>query len=53
MNRVTVILFHGVFFVFVHELALIIAAQQIENYIVPRTTLELSSNTNKSTGAGE
>ncbi len=34
----------------VHELAIAIASQQVENYIVPRTTLELSSNTNKSAG---
>ncbi|CAB3993319.1 kielin chordin [Paramuricea clavata] len=50
MNRVTVILFHGVLLMFVHELVLANASQQVDegNYIVPRTTLELSSNKNKS-----
>jgi hypothetical protein len=37
---------------FVHELVLANASQQVDegNYIVPRTTLELSSNKNKSAG---
>lgn len=51
MNKTTVILFHGILLVFV-QLVLAIASQQVDegNYIVPRTTLELSSGTNKSAG---
>ncbi|XP_028398806.1 uncharacterized protein LOC114522337 [Dendronephthya gigantea] len=50
MNRATVILFHGVLLVFIHVLVLAIASQQVDegNYIVPRTTLQLSSNRNRS-----